>query len=75
MGKAAIKAAEACDYVNAGTIEFLVDAKGNFYFIEMNTRIQVEHGVTEEATGVDLIKSRFKLPQEIVSVSHKRKLI
>ena len=61
MGKAAIKAAEACDYVNAGTIEFLVDAKGNFYFIEMNTRIQVEHGVTEEATGVDLIKEQIQV--------------
>ena len=54
MGKAAIKAAVAANYVNAGTIEFLVDAKGNFYFIEMNTRIQVEHAVTEEATGIDL---------------------
>ena len=61
MGKAAIKAAEACDYINAGTIEFLVDAKGNFYFIEMNTRIQVEHGVTEEATGVDLIKEQIQV--------------
>ena len=61
MGKAAIKAAEACDYVNAGTIEFLVDAKGNFYFIEMNTRIQVEHGVTEEATGLDLIKEQHSV--------------
>jgi acetyl-CoA carboxylase biotin carboxylase subunit len=61
MGKAAIKAAEACDYVNAGTIEFLVDSKGHFYFIEMNTRIQVEHGVTEEATGVDLIKEQIQV--------------
>jgi acetyl-CoA carboxylase biotin carboxylase subunit len=61
MGKAAIKAAEACDYVNAGTIEFLVDANGRFYFIEMNTRIQVEHGVTEEATGVDLIKEQIQI--------------
>ena len=61
MGKAAIKAAEACDYINAGTIEFLVDAKGNFYFIEMNTRIQVEHGVTEEATGIDLIKEQIQV--------------
>lgn len=61
MGKAAIKAAQAANYVNAGTIEFLVDAKGNFYFIEMNTRIQVEHGVTEEATGIDLIKEQIQI--------------
>jgi acetyl-CoA carboxylase biotin carboxylase subunit len=59
MGKCAVKAAEAADYENAGTIEFLVDAKGNFYFIEMNTRIQVEHPVTEECTGVDLIKQQI----------------
>ena len=59
MGKAAIKATEAADYENAGTIEFLVDAKGNFYFIEMNTRIQVEHPVTEEVTGIDLIKQQI----------------
>ena len=61
MGKAAIKATEAADYVNAGTVEFLVDAKGNFYFIEMNTRIQVEHAVTEEATGIDLIKEQIQI--------------
>ncbi len=61
MGKAAIKATEAANYVNAGTIEFLVDAKGNFYFIEMNTRIQVEHAVTEEATGIDLIKEQIQI--------------
>src|SRR5476651_707001 len=61
MGKAAIKAAEAADYENAGTIEFLVDAKGNFYFIEMNTRIQVEHPVTEEVTGIDLIKQQIHI--------------
>ena len=61
MGKAAIKAAQAADYINAGTIEFLVDAKGNFYFIEMNTRIQVEHAVTEEATGIDLIKEQIQI--------------
>jgi acetyl-CoA carboxylase, biotin carboxylase subunit len=59
MGKFAVKAAEAADYENAGTIEFLVDAKGNFYFIEMNTRIQVEHPVTEECTGIDLIKQQI----------------
>jgi acetyl-CoA carboxylase, biotin carboxylase subunit len=61
MGKAAVKAAEAASYENAGTIEFLVDAKGNFYFIEMNTRIQVEHPVTEEVTGIDLIKQQIRI--------------
>lgn len=59
MGTAAIRVAKACNYQNAGTIEFLVDEKGNFYFIEMNTRIQVEHGVTEEVTGIDLIKQQI----------------
>lgn len=61
MGKAAIAAAKACDYWNAGTIEFLVDKNRNFYFIEMNTRIQVEHPVTEEVTGIDLIKQQFRI--------------
>jgi acetyl-CoA carboxylase biotin carboxylase subunit len=61
MGKAAVRAAEAAEYENAGTIEFLVDAKGNYYFIEMNTRIQVEHPVTEEVTGIDLIKQQIHI--------------
>jgi acetyl-CoA carboxylase biotin carboxylase subunit len=61
MGKAAVRAAAAAEYENAGTIEFLVDAKGNFYFIEMNTRIQVEHPVTEEVTGIDLIKQQISI--------------
>jgi len=61
MGKAAIRAATAAGYENAGTIEFLVDSKGKFYFIEMNTRIQVEHPVTEEVTGVDLIKEQIRI--------------
>ncbi len=61
MGKVAVKAAEAASYENAGTIEFLVDAKGNYYFIEMNTRIQVEHPVTEEVTGIDLIKQQIRI--------------
>jgi acetyl-CoA carboxylase biotin carboxylase subunit len=61
MGKVAVKAAEAAEYQNAGTIEFLVDPKGNYYFIEMNTRIQVEHPVTEEVTGIDLIKEQIKV--------------
>jgi len=56
MGKAAVKIAESCQYENAVTMEFLVDKNGDFYFIEMNTRIQVEHGVTEEITDIDLVK-------------------
>ncbi len=61
MGKAAIKAAESVGYVNAGTIEMLLDAAGNFYFIEMNTRIQVEHPVTEEVTGIDIVKEQIRI--------------
>ncbi|MFP6899487.1 MAG: biotin carboxylase N-terminal domain-containing protein, partial [Opitutales bacterium] len=61
MGETAIKVAEVAEYVNAGTVEFLVDEKGKYYFIEMNTRIQVEHGVTEEVTGIDLIKEQIEI--------------
>ncbi|MCR4566781.1 MAG: acetyl-CoA carboxylase biotin carboxylase subunit [Pseudobutyrivibrio sp.] len=61
MGKAAVAAAKAAGYTNAGTVEFVLDEKGHFYFIEMNTRIQVEHGVTEAVTGIDLIKQQIRI--------------
>ena len=61
MGQAAIDAARAVDYFNAGTVEFLLDSDGNFYFMEINARIQVEHPVTEMVTGVDLVKEQIRL--------------
>jgi len=61
MSRDALRAAIAVGYVNAGTIEFIVDDKGNYYFIEMNTRIQVEHGVTEMVTGTDLIMEQIRV--------------
>lgn len=63
MGDFSIKIAERCKYYNVGTIEFLVDKFHNFYFIEMNPRIQVEHGVTEEALGIDLVKQQILVAQ------------
>lgn len=61
MGDAAVNAAKASGYTNAGTVEFVLDEKENFYFIEMNTRIQVEHGVTEMVTGIDLVKEQIRI--------------
>ena len=63
MGEAAKRAVKAAHYANAGTIEFLVDARGGFYFMEMNTRIQVEHPVTELVTGVDIVKMQLQIAQ------------
>nr|HPR81460.1 biotin carboxylase N-terminal domain-containing protein [Enterococcus sp.] len=61
IGMAAVRAAQAVDYQNAGTIEFLMDEAGSFYFMEMNTRIQVEHPITEMVTGVDLVKKQLEI--------------
>ncbi|NER31425.1 MAG: acetyl-CoA carboxylase biotin carboxylase subunit [Symploca sp. SIO1C4] len=63
MGTAAVRAAQSIDYTGAGTVEFLLDQSGNFYFMEMNTRIQVEHPVTEMITGLDLIAEQIRIAQ------------
>ncbi len=61
MGEAAVAAAKAVAYVGAGTCEFLVDARDHFYFLEMNTRVQVEHAITEMITGVDIVKTMIRI--------------
>jgi acetyl-CoA carboxylase, biotin carboxylase subunit len=63
MGEAAVNVAKAANYYNAGTVEFIVDANKNFYFLEMNTRLQVEHPVTEQITGLDLVKLQIKIAE------------
>ena len=70
LGDAAVAACKAVDYENAGTVEFLVDSEGNYFFMEMNTRIQVEHPVTEMVTGIDLIKEQIKIAsQELLDIT------
>jgi len=72
MGEAAVKAAKAVGYCSAGTVEFLLDKDGNFYFMEMNTRVQVEHPVTEAVTGVDIVREMIRIAaDEKLSISQK----
>ena len=61
LGQLAVRAAKAVNYTNAGTVEFLMDAEANFYFMEMNTRLQVEHPITEEITGIDIVQEQIRI--------------
>ena len=73
---AATKIAKAVNYTNAGTVEFLVDKLGNFYFIEVNTRLQVEHPVTEMVTGIDLVKQQIRIAYgERLNIKQKKFII
>jgi acetyl-CoA carboxylase, biotin carboxylase subunit len=72
IGETAVRAAKAVGYHNAGTVEFLLDKHGNFYFMEMNTRVQVEHPVTEAVTGIDIVKAQIEIAAgEKLSISQK----
>lgn len=73
MGKVSVEAAKACEYYNAGTVEFLVDKHKNFYFLEMNTRLQVEHPITEMITGIDLVEHQVRIASgEPLSIDNVR---